>query len=596
MLELHGWCVREEISYLMEILDSRVDNEWEKRKSSNDAGVDTQLISGMHEIQRPPSNEKQLDLDYTTIGTSRVKLNVPTGVSASPIDIARAYMAVRTSEGSHDLYNITSNGERAESGNEFSKKPLLPSPSPKPSVCWPGALVHDRLGYITPQAQRSIHRLQDFPRTLHSRAMLSKSKTKLQAESGYANTSTPFQQSHKSVYGQIKSRGDIFDVYGSAGSFRRVRNKFSPEVRPRGSIFGPPKDKPLKMVKPAFGGFLPSTEKTLELGETSGASTYWSGDNVSGSSDRGIPNPNLSSTEAVKKILEHLDRNKPTPKEKEDELKLATAWRKSSPVATDATHDKKISSMHVEELTAHENADIVCVNFPVGVNKSSSESSSLVVFQDKGMEEATDLVSGNAKASSSIFTGPGIVPGANVMPCFGLKETPGSVVKSLNENAVATTNHRQPEKGSIFSRPHLGNGQDVKMVAGTTGSEFSRNNGNKPSLPSISINKSQFRAVSSENGPGFTFPVSASSGVLSEPPTPSITPSSSASVVSQPIGVPSVPSYTFGTKMSTLSLVFSFPSLSSTSTQDGSDLKFSFGSDKKARLPFSSIGKNAICY
>ncbi|KAL3623989.1 hypothetical protein CASFOL_032805 [Castilleja foliolosa] len=579
---------REEISYLMEILDSKVNNEWEKRNSSNDAGVDTQLISGMHGIQKPSSSEKQLDIRCNTIGTSRVKLDVPIGVSASPIDIARAYMAVRTSEESHDLYNTTYNCERAEPGNEFARKPLLPSPSPKPSLCWPGAMVHDRLGYMTPQTQRGTHRLHDFPRTPYSRTIVSKSKGKLQTELDLAFSIT--LPSGRTA--EINSRGDTVDVYGSGGPITRVRNKFSSEVRPRGSIFGPPKDKPLKTVKPAFGAFLPSTEKTLELGETSGASTFLSGKNVSDSSDRGIPNPNLSSSQAVKKILEHLDRNKPTPKEKEDELKLATAWRKSSPEATDAAHDKKNSSMHVQELASQKNAEIACTNFPSGFNKSSSKSNFLVNFQDK----ATDAVNGNAKASSSVFTGPGTVSGANIMPCFGLKETPGSVAKSLNENAVAPINHKQPEKSSIFSHPHLSNGQDVKMVSSTTGSEFSKNNGNKPSLPSISINKPQFRA--SENGPGFTFPVSASSGVLSEPPTPSITPSPSASVVprARPVIAPSIPSYTFGTKTSTPSLVFSFPSSSSTSTQDGSDPKFSFGSDKKARLSFSSFGKNATCY
>lgn len=107
-------------------------------------------------------------------------VQVPVGVSASPIDIARAYMAGRSSEGGQDLHNFMSNSERAKPNNEFARKPpLLPSPSPKPSICWPGAVVHDRHGYTTPQSQRGRHRLHDFPRTPYSRTILSKSTTKV---------------------------------------------------------------------------------------------------------------------------------------------------------------------------------------------------------------------------------------------------------------------------------------------------------------------------------------------------------------------------------------------------------------------------------
>lgn len=112
--------------------------------------------------------------------------------------------------------------------------------------------------------------------------------------------------------------------------------------------------------------------------------------------------------------------------------------------------------------------------------------------------------------------------------------------------------------------------------------------GSKPFLPSISINRLN-------NGLSFTFPVSASSGVVSEPPTPSIMPLFSTIAPSQPKDVPAVPSYSFGTNKSTPRLVFSFPSTSSTSTPDASDLKFQFGSDKKARLSFNSFGKDTVC-
>ncbi|KAL6519120.1 hypothetical protein OROGR_018440 [Orobanche gracilis] len=567
---------REEISHLIDILDSRVDNEWEKQKSSTDAGLGTRLLSGTHEIQSIPSDRKQRDIDRSAVGTYGEELDVPIGVSASPIDIARSYMAGRTVEGGHDFKKTKSIVERDQPSIEFARKPLLPPPSSKPSVCWPGSVVHDRHGYATPQSQMGRLLLHDFPRTPYSRTILSKSKTKLQAESRYADTSTPFGQSGKSIYGQVKSRGDTIDGYGSVGPIRRIQNKFSSEVRPRGSIFSPPKE-PSELVKPAPGGFLLSTAKTMELGETSDASKYWPGENILVSSDRGISNLNSSSSQAVRKILEHLDRNKPTPKEKEAELKLATAWRKSSPGASDTSHDQNVSSVHVKELSSQEDVDMSIANISVEFNKRSSTSNLCMKLQDKGMNEAEGAVNSNTKAFGSVFTGPDVILGGIAVPTFGLK------------NSFATNTHGHMEKRSLFSRPHLSNGQDVKMVDGTTCSESLPNNGKKPSLPSICINKPDLRALSSENGLGFTFPISADSGFLSEPPTPSVTPLSSASVVSV------IPSYTFGTKRSVRPLVFSFPSTSSTSTQSDSDLKFSFGSDK-TRLSFSSFGADAICY
>lgn len=152
------------------------------------------------------------------------------------------------------------------------------------------------------------------------------------------------------------------------------------------------------------------------------------------------------------------------------------------------------------------------------------------------------------------------------------------------QNAPATTNQRQTETSSQFSLPPLSNGQKSKITAEAEAAL--KNQGTKPSLSYISTKRAEFRATSSDNGAGFTFPVSASAGALSEPPTPSIAPSSSATVT---------PSYSFGSKKAEPSIVFSFPSNSSALSHDESDPKFSFGSDKKTRLSFSSLGKDSIC-
>lgn len=134
-----------------------------------------------------------------------------------------------------------------------------------------------------------------------------------------------------------------------------------------------------------------------------------------------------------------------------------------------------------------------------------------------------------------------------------------------------------------FSLPPLSNGQKLKI---TSEAGALKNQGTKHSLPLISTKRAEFRATCSENGVGFTFPVSSSAGVVSEPPTPSIAPSSSAAVI---------PSYSFGNRKSEASIVFSFPSKSGAMSHGESDVEFSFGSDNKSRLCFSSFGKDSVC-
>ncbi|XP_042065828.1 nuclear pore complex protein NUP1-like [Salvia splendens] len=589
---------REEITHLMEILNSRVNKEEEQKLSSN-AEDDGQLVPWRPEILITPSEGRQRYTEGTVIGYSREKSDVPVGVSASPIDLARAYMSRRTTEEGQDLHNSISNSERAQQTNEFTRKPLpFPSPSPKPSICWPGSVVHTRHGLTTPLGQRGRSRLQDFPRTPYSRTILSKSKTKLQADSQYANTSTPFRQSRESPYEQVKSRGETVDAYGSVGPIRRMRNKFASEIRPRGSIFlSSPKEIPLKApTTQEFEGFLPSVEKNIVPGETSGVPKYLSGDNVSLPSDIGMSSMNLSASQAARKALEFLDRNKPTPKQKEAELRLVTGWG-SSPDATDVSNVESRSSAHVEDPASHKNTDTSGPNFPSEFNKSSNKFNFSGNYHAKGMNEARDEATGITKGSGSIFSGSSnSTAGADTIPLFGHKTSgpqPRNWNKSLLQNALATTNDRETKTGSQFSLPPLSNGQDAKT---TTEAEALKSHGMKPSLPSIFTQRTILRAASSDNGVGFTFPVSASAGVLSEPPTPSIMPSSSPNLTSQPSDTPSIPSYSFGSNKSAPSVVFSFPSTtSSASNQDDSDPIFSFGSDK-GRLCFSSFGEDSICY
>lgn len=573
---------REEISHLVAILNSRVDIELVEQ-SRRDARGDTEQVGWSHDIPRTPAGDLQHVIDRDTLGTFPEKSDVPVGVGASPIDIARAYMAGRTLEQDRDLRSYTSKGERAEPSNKFSQQPPVPSPLPKSSICWPGAVLNDHHGYKTPQSRSSRYGLRDFPRTPYARTISSRSTAKLNANSRFVNTSTPFQQSPTSIYGLVRSTVDSVDAYGSVGPIRRMRNKFTSEVHPRESmILSSLKDDPSeKLNSNFFSGFLPTAKKNLEPGETSGTSKSLTDANASGFSDKDV-------SPAVKKILEHLDRNKPTPKEKEVEIKLVNEWKKSSSDAGDIIHDENISSLHSGDLASFRSAGLSGLNSAAQINRSTSSSNYFGKFHDKGMDlAATDEVNVNPKAPSTIFFDSGMVRGTNAVPSLGFGASPRPVVKNSNENAFVTTSHGQ-EKNVFFPHARLSNGPDLKASTNSAASGLSKNHGAKPSLPSISINKPEIRAFNSDNGPGFTFPVCTAAGVLSEPPiTPSILPS--ASIIPQP-------TYSFGANKSSPNLVFSFPYTSNALINDGSDLKFSFGSDKKTRLSFSSFDVDATCY
>jgi hypothetical protein len=101
-------------------------------------------------------------------------------VGASPVEIARAYMGNRASEIGLGSKNMTSEDDIALlHGDESAAKLFIPAPSPKPSMCWPGAMTQDQHGYLTPQSHRSRFGLDNFPRTPYSRTIFSKSKTRV---------------------------------------------------------------------------------------------------------------------------------------------------------------------------------------------------------------------------------------------------------------------------------------------------------------------------------------------------------------------------------------------------------------------------------
>ncbi|KAK2645916.1 hypothetical protein Ddye_021111 [Dipteronia dyeriana] len=588
---------RDEINRLMEIINSRVSNlpevEQENKYLSFTVRGDAKKPIAALENPRQSNAEKLEDLNKALVGTSSAVLqsSMPDKVGASPIEIARAYMGIRTSEAGIGSESLLTKDESASlNGDEFALKPFIPSPSPKPSMCWPGAMLHDQRGYLTPQNERGRFGLHNFPRTPYSRTIFSKSKsnskfkfTQLQRD-GNRNLNmsfAPLQQSQTPIYEQTR-RKTLDEGRGSAGPIRRIRHKAVAESPSRLSVnFRSSSNSPLLAGgSSVFEGFLPAVKKNLEPGGTSSSSIFQSLENKPASVEVSAPTVHPHSSQMARTILEHLERNPPTPKQKSAELKLATSWKKtqSSTVPTDMPKDQS-NSLHLGGFDS-------CRNKDQGENKNSAQwndgraNTFFKAPRQENIKETKDSVNGTTSASNVKDGSLVMVLGDNVGPSEDFRNTLFSQIKSQQES-------------------------DAKIVLNAADSEVpnlrkppSHSSGNKPVLSSISIGKpGQNWTFSSDSTTGFTFPVSTSSGVSSEPPTPTIMASFSSSGQQQQNEGAAIPSYCFGLKKSTPAIVFSFPSTSGTSPLDvASDLKFNFGSDVTRRISFSSIGKDAVCY
>lgn len=183
------------------------------------------------------------------------------------------------------------------------------------------------------------------------------------------------------------------------GPIRRIRNKFGSESRPRRSIFlnSTNASSPLEKVG-ASKLFLPAVGTNMEVGQTSGVEKYQSVDHRVGRSEEAMPHIS-SSNEAVRKILEQLDRHKPTPAEKAAELKLVSEWKKfPSKEISDSAPKGKMKSSNLGEFGMR-------MNNGLASSQSSKEGdkgmvNQVEISQERTMREADTGTDASAKAAS----------------------------------------------------------------------------------------------------------------------------------------------------------------------------------------------------
>ncbi|KAK8597875.1 hypothetical protein V6N13_095271 [Hibiscus sabdariffa] len=566
---------RDEINRLIEIINSKAVDVPKVDQECKDLILSTEGPKGpiVATNLRRPAEEKQDDLNNAArdLATPLPKSTLLNETAPSPIEIAKAYMANRTPEVNLGSKSIVSKEERPTMmADDFASEPFVPFASPKPSTGWPGSVVQDQRGYLTPQSQRSRFGLRNIPRTPYSRTIYSKSKSKLghvrDESDGFPNGSfSPLQRLQTPAYGQLRSNM-MDNGHGSVGPIRRIQHKVTAETPSRGSAYSHSSlNGSFPVVNSSVSkGLSPSIKRNMEQGGTSSSSVFQLVDK--NSSEMGMPPVHPHSSQMARTILDHLDRILATPKEKSEELKIATSWKIS-----------QSSDPNVAVLTGHDNVPNLGLDFSKSKDKINNRSP--VPWNEKSISVASPESSVKKINSTSDLKVDGTVA------MFGNNAGSSLDNGKAQDSPIRTAHKVLPKFTGIAVSEAASEGLQKPS---------SNSSGNKPFLASISVTKPEQRWMfASDNNTSFTFPVSASSGVSSEPPTPTIIPSMLGGSQHQRKEEVSGPTYNFGSNRSSPALVFSFPSISSTPNHtDASDITFNFGSDRSSRISFSPIGEN----
>lgn len=186
--------------------------------------------------------------------------------------------------------------------------------------------------------------------------------------------------------------------YGSVGPIRRIRHKPLAKSSSRGSAyFRSSLDCPSQVENSNVSeGFLPAVKNNMALGGTSGTSNSKSLNSKPQSSGVGVPMVHPHTNQMARKILEHLDRSQPSPKDKSAELERAATWKK--PESSNATN--VMSNEHNSLPNSYKNRDqIELKNYALRIEERRS-SRFKVPPQESTSEASTDALNKGGLASS----------------------------------------------------------------------------------------------------------------------------------------------------------------------------------------------------
>ncbi|CAM8963367.1 unnamed protein product [Rhodiola kirilowii] len=293
---------------------------------------DPSMDLSANELPRLLTEQKRENLNIATWElAANTHLRRPTlpEVGASPIYIVRAYMgSISTGICSPGKSAIQDDNKPTDKKDGFRSMSKVPPSSSKPYICWPGALVQEHRGFLTPQNPRSKIGLYSSQRSPYSRTIDSTSKLKHQL--------TPSVDRHtslhvsESLFRRIATPGPIqgidmgyasVDGYRSLGPIRSKRHNKVAHSPFRGSALQ--KSVTDQGTLPVFNSEDPGSARNN--------SQFQHIENKPYNRTTGIQFAHPHSSQMAKRILDHIDRKVPTLREKSEEIRIASLAQKTSP-------------------------------------------------------------------------------------------------------------------------------------------------------------------------------------------------------------------------------------------------------------------------
>lgn len=608
---------REEFNRLTELLQSRIVDRTSGLKDRKEHSRE-ELHSGVEpsnavnteaqrwRVERQKAREEKEDSVwhnglFANAPTPALPRNLPDEAGSSPADIAKAFMGVRPYRAS--TLALQSRPFRDEN---TPRKPNGLSLVPKTEGWLVGnGQAEDK--FKTPQTARMRSRIQNLGRTPYARNVE-------RIGNGFPISTpvsqwTPIQSPITGGRQTLKRRSSVLDDdFTSGGPIRRTRHKpiFVSQLRnpdPSGST----SNQLIPFLSPRNDGERTMLESARKPTEFEKQNAFHSREATTKELYLGPCIPPQSS-ETARKILEHLDRMVPSPKEISAEAQLAIARDKSPSQLT-------VSMLNGPARRSTESIDATSLfdkyspssvvqknNEPTGQGASTAEQK----YGGKGKAPLFNSLTTSVEAPTSSGIGdvssliPDAVPArydANSLILDGPFKIPekskGFRMSALEEsdeeghaNRNAGTSHAQTGKVPSSKSDGIGaNSRTLdgdKQITSTTVSRTRPEANLVTSATSVSIDSS------SNNSSGFTFPVTPSNSNFAEPPpTPTVVPSPSNKSSTQPMTASITPTYNFGPVSPSKGPVFSFATSASTDV-DTTKPKFDFKFESKPESSFSS--------
>eukprot|EP01018_Ginkgo_biloba_P005473 Gb_18080 [translate_table: standard] len=633
---------RDEFNRLTELMQSRIVdsssglNDYEEkmreelhgRDGPNNAAANSEAQRWREERKKAREEKEICLLDNGLFGNASspaVPPNISDDVGSSPADIAKAYMGVRPFRASPSTLALQGRTIRDEGApSRLNSLPIVPR-----TEGWPvgNGQLEDR--YKTPQSARVRSRIHGIARTPYTRNIPHQTSVQ-RAGDGFPSSTpssrwTPIQTPLTGGRQMLKRRSSVLDDgFASVGPIRRTRMKSTfttPSTKPDPSA--PNDNQLIPLLSPRYD----SSRNALSIKRTSEMErqidvfpTFPARDNVTKSMGVGLAFVPPQSSETARKILEHLDRMVPSPKEKSAEAQLAIA------------RDKSPSQLTVSMLNGHARRSTEIIDVAPFLDMHGTSSSAVQTYN----QSLVDGVSGGDQK----YIGKGKAPLFNSMAMpkemptssgagNATSQAPDTVCARLEANsAVPDSTLIVPEKSRGFRMSALEESDDEgygsrksptsfhsqtgKVTSATSdgnGYDFKSSKADKPTTPlfggktsasSVSTPRAEANAAnlvtsaaipgdaSANNISGFTFPVAPATSSFSEPPpTPTPMPSPLSMGNEKPKMANLSPTFNFASTSTSKGPVFSFATSGSTDV-DTTKPKFDFKFESKPESSFSS--------